>query len=113
MNTITRTLKAIGARRAGVFDAPVLVAFGPLSTNTETDVLRIKTECLEKLGYTVGKRDPRLNTRFAGAFMVVEQHDESELPTEDGSNGPWCIVGNDLKWLVEEAFDIAADIYGS
>lgn len=67
--------------------------------------IRSKQAALEKMGFTVGKRDARLNTDFGGAFMVVEAHDESELPTRDGRNGPWCIVGDDLDALINEAFD--------
>ena len=62
---------------------------------------------LEKAGFVVGKRDPRINTDYPGRFMVVEEHEESDLPTRDGSNGPWCIVGNDLNKLVEDAYDNA------
>lgn len=65
-----------------------------------------KKAALERMGFTIGKRDPRLNRKFAGAFMVVEWHEESELPTDDGSNGPWCIVGGDLPALVEDAFSV-------
>lgn len=44
--------------------------------------------------------------------MVAEGYEDSELPTDDGSNGPWCIVGDDLNSLIAEAFDFAADVYG-
>lgn len=60
---------------------------------------------LEENGFTIGKRDPRLNTDYAGRYMVVEEHDEYELPTRDGSNGPWCIVGDDLDELIREAYE--------
>lgn len=66
-----------------------------------------KVAALRNLGFVVGERDPRLNTNYPGAFMVVEAgYTEDELPTEDGSNGPWCIVGHDLTELVREAYDI-------
>lgn len=68
-----------------------------------------KQTALERLGFTVGTRNPRLNTRYKRIFMIVESFDESELPTEDGSNGPWCIVGNDLGALVDEAYNIWCD----
>lgn len=74
-----------------------------------------KVTILQSYGFAVGKRDPRLNTRFPGAFMVCEVSDEEELtrdydlPTEDGANGPWCVVGDDLAALVEQAMDLAAD----
>lgn len=64
-----------------------------------------KVAFLQSRGFTVGERDPRLNTAFKGAFMVVESHEESELPTEDGRNGPWCIVGDNLDELVDRAYD--------
>jgi len=41
--------------------------------------------------------------------MVVESHDESELPTDDGANGPWCIVGDDLDALIAVAYDVWYD----
>lgn len=54
----------------------------------------------------VGERDKLLNTRYSGVFMVAEPYTSNELPTEDGSNGPWCIVGDDLDKLIEEAYDV-------
>lgn len=69
-----------------------------------------KTAYLRQQGWTVGDRDPRLNTKFPGRFMCVEEHEESELPTEDGSNGPWCIVGDDLEDLVRRAYDFVIDL---
>jgi hypothetical protein len=55
-----------------------------------------------------GKRDERLNTNYAGKFMVAEDFDEEdfELPTLDAGNGPWCIVGDDLDLLINEAYSI-------
>lgn len=64
-----------------------------------------KITFLRSYGWTVGERDPRLNTDFPGRFMCVEPHEESELPTRNGENGPWCIVGDDLAELVDEAHD--------
>lgn len=66
-----------------------------------------KAAWLREQGFTVGARDSRLNRKYAGAFMVVEAHEESELPTDDGSNGPWCIVGDDLDALVRQAYRTA------
>lgn len=70
-----------------------------------------KAAQLRAWGFTVGPRDPRLNTDFAGAFMVVEAHDDTELPTRDGANGPWCIVGDDLTALVAEAHTLWLSAY--
>ena len=56
------------------------------------------TEC----GWFVGVRDPKRNTDFEGVYMVCE--DLSEGPSEDARNGGFCIVGNDLAVLVEEAY---------
>jgi len=98
-------LQAIKARQEGIFDDPALIGFGLLSADTEADVTRIKAHCLRKFGFTVGDRDPRLNSLYHGAFMVVESHEESELPTFDGSNGPWCVVGDDLPELIDMGFD--------
>ena len=69
------------------------------------------TAQLRQWGFIVGKRDPRLNTRFSGAFMVCESFEPAEVPTKDGSNGPWCIVGDDLTLLVEQAYGVWADEY--
>jgi hypothetical protein len=62
-------------------------------------------EKLESGGFIIGARDPRLNSNFPGRYMVAEPHDESELPTKDGSNGPWCVVGDDLDELITQAAD--------
>lgn len=64
-----------------------------------------KVAALKEHGFTVWDRDPRLNRNYPGRFMVVEAHDESELPTDDGRNGPWCIVGDDLTVLVDQGYD--------
>lgn len=70
-----------------------------------------KIEHLRSRGWTVGDRDPRLNTDFPGRYMVVEEHTEDELPTKDGSNGPWCLVGDDLGSLVDEAYDFQISMF--
>jgi|HubBroStandDraft_2_1064218.scaffolds.fasta_scaffold449928_2 hypothetical protein len=57
--------------------------------------------------FICGPRDVRLNTRYPGKFMVVEEeYRDMDLPTEDGSNGPWCIVGDDFPALVKTAWEI-------
>lgn len=65
--------------------------------NLDHKIARLRAQ-----GFTVGPRDPRLNRKYPGAYMVVEEHEESELPTDDGSNGPWCVVGDDLPALVDQ-----------
>ncbi len=67
-------------------------------------------ELLDKYGWTYGLRDPRLNMNYCGRFMVVEPHDESELPTLDGRNGPWCIVGDNLDDLISRAYSALASM---
>ena len=68
-----------------------------------------KIAMLEKYGFTIGERDERLNTNYPGKHMVCEANHEDigdyDLPTADGGNGPWCIVGDDLDALVAEAHD--------
>lgn len=64
-----------------------------------------KISFLRGYGFIVGDRDPRLNTNYTGKFMVVEAHEESELPTEDGSDGPWCVVGDNLTTLVDQGYE--------
>jgi len=106
---INSALRAIEARRNGVYDDPDLQALGPLAA-TSDDVREIKRLCLLAYGYEVGNRNPRVNTDFVGAYMVVESYDESELPTQDGRDGPWCIVGDDLDNLIDRGFDALNDI---
>lgn len=69
-----------------------------------------KRTYLETRGWTVGARDPRLNSDYPGAFMAVEPHEESELPTRDGRNGPWCVVGDDLPALIAEAYAFVTEM---
>lgn len=64
-----------------------------------------KVVALLSYGYTIGQRDSRLNRNYEGVFMVVEAYDEDMLPTDDGRNGPWCVVGDNLEELVNKAFD--------
>lgn len=65
-----------------------------------------KIDALRRMGFIVGERDPRLNRKYAGKFMVAESFEDCEVPTNDGSNGPWCIVGDDIDALVNDAFSI-------
>ena len=64
-----------------------------------------RAKWLTNHGFTVGARDPRANRAFKGSHMVIEAHDDDELPTNDGRDGPWCIVGDNLNALIDEAFD--------
>lgn len=83
-------------------DAEVIGAYSP---ETQGEWLRLH-------GYCLGVRDPRLNTNYPGEYMVTESDfADYELPTKDGSNGPWCIVGDDLDRLVTEAFSVHFDDY--
>lgn len=66
---------------------------------------------LRSWGFIVGPRDPRLNTDYQGAFMVAEAYDENQLPTRDGRNGPWCIVGDNYPSLVLEAYTVWSPDY--
>lgn len=64
-----------------------------------------KIELLRAYDFVVGDRDPKLNTAHAGAFMVAEQYTPRLTMTKDAGNGPWCIVGDDLIALVDEAYE--------
>jgi len=61
-----------------------------------------KKKVLQAYGFTVGERDPRFKPAFPGRYMVLESDDEAIL--EDC----WCVVGDDLPALVDEAFDHAS-----
>lgn len=76
------------------------------------ELLTKKRAELERWGFTVGARNPDVNTDYPGAFMVIEPHEPDELPTKDGSDGPWAVVGDNLEVLIELAFDFADDTYG-
>lgn len=69
-----------------------------------------KIDFLRSYGFVIGDRESRLNTNYPGKFMVTEGYDEDELPTEDGSNGPWCIVGDDLDALVDEGHEFLSSL---
>jgi hypothetical protein len=67
---------------------------------------RGKVALLEKQGLIVGNRDPQRNTSFEGAYMVAEPiSDPSLLPTKDSSHGGYCVVGDDLRALVDVTFE--------
>ena len=63
-----------------------------------------KKTFLEKHGWVCGLRDTRLNRAFAGRFMCAEPYDDDDTPTDDARNGPWCIVGDNLDPLIDEAY---------
>jgi hypothetical protein len=78
---------------------------------TTTDIA-LKERALRDWGFIIGPRDPRLNTNYKGRFMVVEEeYEDMRLPTRNGSNGPWCIVGNDLNALIGRAYDVWVSVY--
>ncbi len=88
------------------------IVFLPAEKPTVTpEVKPLDLETAQRLGeligrgFTAGRRDPRVNTAFQGAFMVIEPFDESQLPTEDASNGPWAVVGDDLAALINDAYN--------
>lgn len=62
-----------------------------------------KAEYLRSKGFVVGDRDPNQNRAFAGRFMVAEEVTPNDLyPTDDAGDGRFCIVGDDLKALMEQ-----------
>lgn len=109
---IEKTRRVIKARLDGRFDDAELKTYGPLGTDTQEDIrfligcvtTQVLTQQLRIMGFVVGDRDVRLNTDHPGRFMVAEDYEASETPTKDGSNGPWCIVGDNLHKLCVEAF---------
>lgn len=61
-------------------------------------------ETLKSMGWHVGKRDPLMNRAFAGRFMVSEPLEEGDpYPTDDASDGRFCLVGDNLEALAAEA----------
>ncbi|MBZ5616212.1 MAG: hypothetical protein LAO23_19565 [Acidobacteriia bacterium] len=64
-----------------------------------------KIVALLSYGYTIGQRDSRINRNYPGKHMVVEAYEEHELPTDDGSNGPWCVVGDNLTQLIDQGWE--------
>lgn len=62
-----------------------------------------KVRDLHEAGFYVGVRDPDRNRAFIGRFMVCEHL--SCGPTDDASSGGFCIVGDDMRALVEDAHE--------
>jgi hypothetical protein len=38
--------------------------------------------------------------------MVAEVYEDTEMPTDNGADGPWCIVGDDLPALIRQAYEL-------
>jgi hypothetical protein len=65
-----------------------------------------KTVMLLDHGYYIGPRDPERNTDFQGTWMVAEPlPDDVKRPTKDAGDGAYCIVGDNLSKLIDEAYD--------
>lgn len=64
-------------------------------------LLDMVTELYEA-GFYVGVRDPQRNRAFVGRFMVCENPHFG--PTDDASTGGFCIVGDNIRELVEDAY---------
>lgn len=63
-------------------------------------------QALIDAGFFVGKRDPLRNTDFEGIWMVAEPlPDDVQRPTKNAGDGAYCIVGNDLEQLINEAYN--------
>jgi len=58
---------------------------------------------LHAQGFYIGPRDPQRNRLHAGAWMICE--DTETGPTDDASEGGFCIVGDDLSELIYIAGD--------
>lgn len=94
----------------GAEDDPEYLIAAEFKTRAEAEAFAAKLSTLVgDWGFKVGTRDPRINTNYPGSYMAAEEHQYSELPTKDGSNGPWCIVGDDLTALVNEAHSVWDD----
>jgi len=63
-------------------------------------------EKLKGMGWLVGDRDPGMNRAHQGKYMVAEPLEEGDpYPTDDASDGRFCIVGDDLSALAKEAYE--------
>lgn len=115
MTTLTKkeTLEALQALKDGVWDAEALVKCGPIHCDLDVMATEIKRHWLvDRCGFTVGARDPRVNTDYPGKFMVIEDYADAELPCANGGeSGSWAVVGDDLDEMIDQAFDVASDGY--
>ncbi len=59
-----------------------------------------RLEKVRAIGLLAGDRDRKRNRAFSGSFMVAEPYDKA---TDDANEGGFCIVGNDLLSLLDEA----------
>lgn len=64
---------------------------------------KAKRAWLVSAGFTIGDRDPTINSSFEGRYMVVE--DASRGPSECASGMGWRVVGDNLDELIDAAFD--------
>lgn len=91
-NKLADALRAIVARLSGTFDAPELLAFGPLSTDAGADIDAIATAALAEhdvaayAGPECGHSACRQHWIDTGSTVCVEEEDAAEhdaQPTND------------------------------
>lgn len=63
-------------------------------------------------GLFVARRDLRINTRELGLWQVTE-HYTPGTTSEDASDGPWAIVGDDRGALIAESLGRIRDAWTS
>lgn len=61
-----------------------------------------KAAYLYNHGFYIGPRDPSRNANHRGEWMIAQNIDVAN--TTDASNGGFCIVGDDLDELIDEAY---------
>lgn len=61
-----------------------------------------KARWLHERGIYIGPRDPNRNRAFSGCWMVAE--DLNAGPTDDARTGGFCIVGDDLGRIIDDAY---------
>ena len=66
-----------------------------------------KAQRLYSMGYYIGPRDPERNKAFNGRYMVCA--DVFEGPSDDASDTRFCVVGDNLDELVNEAYDLLGE----
>lgn len=69
-------------------------------TTPTVSTFELARDLIER-GIYIGPRDPRRNKAFNGVFMICE--DANEGPSEDAGRGGYCIVGDNLTEMVQEA----------